>query len=387
MNPSFVLVVNPGSASRKYALFADSVERAQLHFEWSNDTILCTLTTTSQQHVKVDVTSLENATAEVIPILRSYNILSENEHIKYIGLRIVAPGSYFLSDHRVDDELMKHLQQAKEHAPLHVKASLTELSYLQQYFPDSPIFAISDSAFHHTKPDHTWNYGISLELADKHDIKRFGYHGLSVESVVRQISPVEKSIVCHLGSGASVTALLNGQSVDTTMGFSPLEGVIMSTRSGSIDLAAANILKKILQYDDLSLEKYLNEESGLKGLGGSADIRELLLHEGEGDARAHLALETYVYTIQKSIGQMAAALNGVDALIFTGTVGERSSPIRKQIVRQLNYLGFMIDNTRNDTTDSHGILTIHDPSSKPIYVIPAHEEQEIAKRVLIVASA
>lgn len=388
MSSPLILIANPGSASRKYALFGGNTERARLHFEWIDTTIHCTLTTSSKQEVSVEIDSLDDALAAVMPILRSYKILRDDEHIQFIGLRVVAPGSYFLEDHKVDNTFIKHLERAKEHAPLHVTATLTELTFLRDFFKDCSTFAISDSTFHSTKPDRAWNYGLSLELADAHDIKRFGYHGLSALSVLGQIPSTKKLIICHLGSGASVMAVQDGKSMDTTMGFSPLEGVIMSTRSGSVDLGAINILKNILHYDDVAIEKYLNEESGLLGLGGSSDIRELLEQESRPDQKAHLALETYVYSIQKAIGTMAAALNGADALVFTGTVGERSAPIRKRITEQLEYLGFSLHEAVNVKEIAPSAVTsIQDSSSKPVYVVPVHEEKIIAERVKQISKA
>lgn len=383
MNTPLVLVANPGSASRKYALFEGTTERAKLHFEWIDGSISYTLTGINNPSDQIDLTTLEAATSQVLPLFRRHSLIAEGEAVAAIALRIVAPGSYFLTNRLIDDEYMAKLHQAKNHAPLHVEAILTELNHLRQEFPTLPVYGISDSAFHSTKPERAWNYGISLELADRLEIKRFGYHGLSVLSSIKQISTPNKTIVCHLGSGASVTAVQNDKSIDTTMGYSPLEGLIMSTRSGSLDTAAASRLKNELEYDDREFETYLNTQSGLKGLGGSSDIRELLKREETGNPQAHLAVETYIYTIQKGIGQMAAALKGADYLVFTGTVGERSSSIRGRVVEALDYLGFRLDPAANDATvNPKTPKAIHAQNSKIVHVIPAQEEKEMAKHVL-----
>jgi acetate kinase len=389
MSAPLILVANPGSSSRKYALFEGTTERARLHFEWVDGTLHCTLTAKTEESIAVGITSLHDATTAVYPILRAYGLLGVHEHIGLVGLRIVAPGDYFLNDHIVDGTFLRRFRQAKIHAPLHVGDALTELSQLREVFARLPVCAISDSAFHRTKPAYASTYGLPRHVADAHGIKRFGYHGLSVASVTRQMTLPEKTIVCHLGSGASITAVLNGQSQDTTMGFSPLEGLVMATRSGSIDVGAALALKKALRYDDLALETYLNEKSGLLGLGGSDDIRVLLRREKEGDTPAHLALETYVYNIQKGIGQMAAAIDGADALVFTGTVGERSPFIRQRVGERLAYLGFRIDAHSNATvTSARAPRALHAPTaSKPLFVTPAQEEQEIARRALMLATA
>jgi len=383
MTDPLILIVNPGSATRKYAVFAGDRELARLHFEQRDGTMSCTLFQGDTRRVLPSAaTTLEDVTAEVIPILHQQHIIKETDQIHRIGLRIVAPGAYFLTDHIVDSDFITRLEVTKNRAPLHIAATLSELHLLKKQLPGIPIVGVSDSAFHNSKPDYAWNYGISLEAADKLDIKRFGYHGLSVASVLKQETLPQKVIVCHLGSGASVTAVLDGKSFDTTMGYSPLEGLIMGTRSGSIDIAAARVLKDELSLDDQGLEAYLNQQSGLLGLGGASDIRELLKREGEGDARARLALQTFIFSVQKAIGAMAAALGGVDALVFTGAAGENSIPIRQRVAAQLSYLGLLLDEQANSVQDgSNKTFTISRSSgSKPILAIPAQEEREMAIR-------
>lgn len=386
MASTLILTANPGSASRKYALYDGNRERAQLHFEWLQGKIICTLYTGEEHHtIHTDIGDLQSATALIDSLLREHKVLREHEKIERIGLRIVAPSSYFLEDRLVDDELVSTLLALEPRAPLHIKATLDELKALRKEFGKIPVAGISDSAFHITKPDYAWNYGISLEVADHFEIKRFGYHGLSVASVVRQLKEVEKVaariIVCHLGSGASVTALKHGKSVDNSMGYSPLEGIIMSTRSGSIDPTAVRTLKEVCYFDDDAVEDYLNNHSGLLGLGGSSDIRELLRRESDGDHRAHLALSTYVYSVQKAIGQMTAAMGGVDALIFTGTVGERSAVIRERVVANLDYLDFTLDNHENEACVEAASPTVISKlaHSRPILVAPAQEAAEIVR--------
>lgn len=384
-----LLVANPGSASRKYALFEAGQQIAKLHFEYlgNHERIACTLEhgggTTD---IPVDLTRLDDATEHIVPIFEAHQLLDSKQQINAIGLRVVAPGSYFLSDHVVDDDFLMWLQAAHDRAPLHITATINELDALRRQFPGEQIIGVSDSAFHITKPERAWNYGIPLQTADTYDIKRFGYHGLSVASVIRQTLLPHKVIVCHLGSGASITAVHAQKSIDTTMGYSPLEGLIMSTRSGSIDASAISVLRQTKQLDDHALETYLNTQSGLLGLGGSADVRELLEREQSGDPRATLALDTFVYTIQKGIGSMAAALNGVDALVLTGTIGERSSPLRMRIVSGTSHLGFEIDTAANTNLATGNATPIQATRSKPILVIPTQEEQEIAQHMLTMLS-
>ncbi len=388
MASTLILVANPGSASRKYALFEGEHERAGLHFEWEHNKVICTLFSNGEQHVlHSNLGSLSEAAGQITTILRDKNILQPAEHISKIGLRIVAPSSYFLEDRVVNDDFISRLEHLKSRAPIHIAATLEELHILRSEFADATIVGVSDSAFHATKPDYAWNYGISLEDADVLEIKRFGYHGLSVASAVRELEGAgklpPKLVVCHLGSGASVSAVYNGKSMDTTMGYSPLEGLVMSTRSGSIDYTAVRALQDARHLTDDAVEDYLNNHSGLLGLGGSSDIRELLRREEDGDKKAHLALETYIYSLQKAIGQAVAVLGGVDVIIFTGTVGERSAAMRKRIVSRLEYLDFSLDEQTNSACLAPTVTTTVSKlaHSRPIFVIAAQEATEIVRRV------
>jgi acetate kinase len=388
MASSLILIANPGSASRKYALYDGDRERGQLHFEYVEGRVLCTLHAHGEQHVvHLNMHDLGATAAEVTRILKENDLLHDKEHIARVGLRIVAPSSFFLEDHVVTDEVVTALEALIPRAPIHITATLEELHMLRRQFKDAIIVGVSDSAFHITKPDYAWNYGISLDDADRFEIKRFGYHGLSAVASVHALSEAQKLppklVICHLGSGASVTAVHGGKSIDNTMGYSPLEGVVMSTRSGSVDPTAVRALKEVFNWNDNQVDNYLNNHSGLLGLGGSADIRELLAREAHDDSRARLALATYVYSVQKAVGQMSAALGGLDALVFTGTVGERSAAVRERIIARLHYLDLIADEHTNPACIAPEKLTIISriAHSKPIYVIPTAEAAEIARHV------
>jgi len=388
MAGSLVLVANPGSASRKYALYDGGRLRGSLHLEWQAGKVVCTVQSgdTATHEVPIQLDRLEHAASALPKLLRQQTLLARDERLAGIGVRVVAPGAYFLEDRIMDEACLAQLEAALPRAPLHIAATLAELRAVRRQFPDVPLAGVSDSAFHITKPDYAWNYGIRLEDADELDIKRFGYHGLSAASVVHQLRQAEKLppkiIICHLGSGASVTAVHGGRGIDTTMGYSPLEGVIMSTRSGSIDPTAVRALADARHLDAAAAETYLNQHGGLAGLGGSPDIRELLQREANGDHRARLALNTYVFSVQKAVGSMAAALGGADALVFTGTVGERSAPIRRSVVSRLHYLDFILDEHINTACSAPPQLAVIGrlAHSKPVYVLPAHEGAEMARR-------
>jgi acetate kinase len=385
---SLVLVVNPGSASKKYALYKGKSLIVSAHFEFVSRKVSYGVVSKGITFTeKTELASLSDTSSVFLALLRQHNFLKPEQEIAAIGIRIVAPTSYFLQHRFLDPVAIKKLESLVTRAPLHIAATLAEIVELKRTLPEVPIFGVSDSAFHANKPDYAWNYGIALELADKHEIKRFGYHGTSVESIVQTLSKErlleEKLIVCHLGSGASVTAVKSGVSIDNSMGYSPLEGLLMATRSGSIDVAAANEVKKQLGINDDELEKVLNQKSGLLGVSGfSNDIRELLVAEKDGNYRAKLALDMYVYAVQKAIGQMSAALGGVDTLVFTGTVGARSAVVRERVVKNLEFLNLTIHEKANDVAYEPEYPTKISPRTrlKNIFVITTDESFEIAWR-------
>jgi len=384
---SLVLVVNPGSASRKYALFADGIKRANVHFEFEDGRIIGSIECDEQKQLKIyEDTDLSIVSRYVMPLLHEYKIINDDENITTIGIRLVAPSMRFTQDELVADDVEAALELLQQKAPLHITTVLSEIKHLKDFFPNIPIIAVSDTAFHVTKRECAWYYGIDTKFADESGIKRYGYHGVSVGSVVHcledqsRLSP--KTIICHIGSGSSVTAVQNGKSVDTTMGYSPLEGLVMSSRSGTMDVSAALAIKRELRLDDDGLEQYLNKKSGLLGISGSSnDIRQLIISEEAGDKRAKLALDIFVYRLQLAIGQMAASMNGVDCLVFTATVGERSSIIRGRILDGLSYLGFNYDVKANESTfEPTESTNISLKASKTILVISTDESSEIARR-------
>ena len=387
---SLILVANPGSASRKYALYDSALtERAQLHFEHVGAGIHATLHRGDESHdIPVSFSDIAEAGRHIVAILRDQNIVQEGETIDRIGLRVVAPSAYFMKDHIINDDVVTKLEEVSSLAPLHISATLNELKLLRDSNQTARIVGVSDSAFHATKPNYAWNYGINIQDADRLDIKRFGYHGLSVSSAIEALWDAgklpPKVIVCHLGSGSSITGVFHGRSIDTTMGFTPLDGVIMATRSGSIDPGAVRALQHGLDLDEEGVEAYLNNNSGLLGLGGSNDIRELIQREVDGDHAAHLALTTLIHTIHKAIGSMLVAMNGCDLLVFTGTVGERSANLRKRIVAHLEFTDFILDGELNNACTNPDRMTALNQKgkSRPIFVIPANESREIAKHVL-----
>ena len=387
-NHKLILITNPGSSSRKYALYKGQELICSLHFEFEGKSIICTLKKAdgSKKTLKQPFKELTSTVANINRILTEEGYLGGMSKLDAILARVACPGEYFTKDHIVDDEYLKMLEKGKKKAPLHVPVVAGEIEHFVKSFKGTPILAISDSSFHADRPDLMKYYAFDTELADKADVKRFGYHGLSVGSIVNYMKSQgilpEKLIVCHLGSGSSLTAVFNGKSLDTTMGYTPLEGLMMATRCGNIDPAGALALKHYLGYEsDESLEKYLNKNCGLLGVSGqSDDMREILRLRDEGDKRGTFAHAMFVYRVQSLIGQMAASLGGVDAIVFTATIGERSDEIRRTVSQKLDYLGFSLDDTKNTADMPERHTDISADGSKPIWVIRTDEFEEMIRR-------
>lgn len=365
-----IFIANVGSESRKYALYQDGERIFSAHFEKENGKLM------------------ENSAGYAVNELLSQKLIGDKSEISAIGFRVVAPGSYFLQNKIIDSEYLEKLKAAKEQAPLHINPMLAELKALEQVLPGIPIVGISDSAFHGSMPTRARLYGIPKNTAEELDILRFGYHGISFESIVGKLKNIysgnlpEKIIVCHLGGGSSIAAIKNGQSIDTSMGFTPLEGVIMANRVGDIDAGAIIYLSKKFGYGPDEMENYLNTQCGLLGLSGkSNDVRELLEMEKNGDENAKIALEVMVYKIKKYIGAYFAVLNGTDVLTFSATIGERSAIMRARICEELENLGIVLDNEKNNKTISIDRFISKDESRVKIAVITTDEMSQIAAEV------
>ncbi len=384
-----ILITNPGSASRKYALYDGDELMAQFHFEYEGKSVVCTIKDTDdgKKKIKPAIKDLNGAITILPQILSDEQYITDQHKLAAVVVRIVAPGDYFTKDHVVDAEYMRQLKEAEKRNPVHVPTTANEIRGIREHFKDVKIISVSDSAFHWEKPDTYKYYSFDTELADQYQIKRYGYHGLSYAFISRYMKEQgilpEKLVAMHLGSGSSVSAILNGLAMDNSMGYTPLEGLAMSTRVGTIDAAAALSLKKALKItSDEEFLLYLNKKCGLLGLSGlSDDMREVIQARDEGDLRASLAHSIFVYRIQSYVGQMAATLGGVDALVFAGTIGERSDEIRRFVTQKMGYLGFQLDENKNanpEFTDRYALIST--PDSKPIYIVFTDETAQMIYR-------
>jgi acetate kinase len=303
-----------------------------------------------------------------------------------VGHRIVHGGERFVAAVRVDAEVEAALRALTDLAPLHQPKSLAALDAVSAQLPNLPVVACFDTAFHANMPAAAATYALPAAWRERWPIRRYGFHGLSHSWVARQAPQMLKHppgglrlVSCHLGAGASLCAIADGRSVDTTMGFTPLEGLVMATRSGSVD---PGLLLWLLEHTGMAvgeLASALEHDSGLKGLAGCEDMRVVLARADEGDAASALALDVWEHRLRGLIAGMAAAMGGLDALVFTGGIGERSAPIRARAVQGLGFLGLAIDAERNQTADGDQELTADEAMTRTL-VIQAREDLEIARQ-------
>jgi acetate kinase len=306
-----------------------------------------------------------------------------------IGHRVVHGGEVFHEPALIDEEVVDAIRRMIPLAPLHNPANLTGIEVALERFPHVPQVAVFDTAFHHSMPPHAFHYALPYDLYRVHNVRRYGFHGTSHHFVAKQAAlhmgrPLGdlNLITLHLGNGASATAIKGGKSVDTSMGMTPLEGLMMGTRCGDLDPAIHFYLSGATGKSNVEIEKLLNRECGLKGICGQNDMREVESMAEGGDERAGLAVEMFSYRIRKYIGAYFAVLGRVDAIVFTGGIGENSPVIRKGSLDGLTNLGIVIDDRKNDEA-IRGQFEIHDSQSTvKILVIPTNEELEIARQTV-----
>ncbi|MBI5152891.1 MAG: acetate/propionate family kinase [Parcubacteria group bacterium] len=385
------LVINMGSASKKYALYEGEEELATYHFEKEDGSFIVT---EAFNNAKEKLLLTENEyTQSTAFLLKRLKTKDGTLVVEQIGIRVVAPGTYFHATQPVTQEYITKLEEALLKAPLHIAPTLEEIKLLPSLFPGKQIIAVSDSAFHTTMTESAQFYALPIEIIRKYDIYRFGYHGISMQSIMRtlkeSINPLPQNIIiCHLGSGSSIAAIKDGKSYDTSMGFTPLEGLPMGTRVGNIDPGVITHLAKQLNLSPDDLDTYLNTQCGLHGLSGkTADVRELLTLEQQGDEDAERTLNYFNYHVKKYIGAYTAALNGIDLIVFTAGIGERSSIMRARILNDLDGIGIKINKEKNETTSSENISFIEDETSRvKIAVIKTNEMKEIMMSIKQVSS-
>jgi len=312
-------------------------------------------------------------------------IKSLNE-INAIGHRVVHGGETFQESCYLDDITIKGVEDCSDLAPLHNPANLKGIYAMRNLLPHVPQVGVFDTSFHQSMPDYTFMYALPYSLYKKYGIRRYGFHGTSHSYVSKRACEIlnvdynsKKIITCHLGNGASVTAIKDGKSLDTSMGLTPVEGLIMGTRSGDVDAGALTLIMEKEEIDYASLNTLLNKHSGMLGISGvSSDMREVESAASEGDERAILSLKMYEYRVKKYIGAYAAAMGGVDILIFTGGIGENGSETRENVCKDLEFLGLEFDKLVNEGARGKELVISKKNSRVTVMIVPTNEEFVIA---------
>lgn len=317
-------------------------------------------------------------------------VVKSLDEIGAVGHRLVHGGEKFASSVVITEEVKKAVEECNDLAPLHNPANLIGVNACEKLMPNTPMVAVFDTAFHQTMPEKAYMYGLPYEYYEKYKVRRYGFHGTSHSFVSKRAAEIvgvpydqTKTIVCHLGNGASVSAVLSGKSVDTSMGLTPLEGLVMGTRSGDIDPAILEFIAKKENLDIAGLMNMLNKKSGVFGLsnGVSSDFRDLTAAAEEGQKPAQIALEVFAYRVAKYIGAYTAAMNGVDNIVFTAGIGENVVKVREEVCSYLGFLGIELDKEANNKRGEEVIIST--PESKvKVLVVPTNEELAIARETV-----
>ena len=392
-----VLVINSGSSSLKYQLIDMQTEsviaKGTCERIGINGSKLTHKAKGEEWIFEEAMPTHNEAVALVLKALtdKETGVISDMSEIDAVGHRAVASGEIFKKTTLVTDETMALMEQIKDLAPLHNPASIIGVNACRAMMPKTPMALVFDTSFHFTMPDYAYMYAIDYKHYEQYKVRRYGFHGTSHKFVSgeaakylgKDISQL-KIITCHLGNGSSITAVDGGKSVDTSMGFTPLAGVPMGTRSGDIDPAVAEYLAKKEGKDIAEMLTYLNKNCGMAGVSGvSSDFRDLTKASDEGNKRAKLALDMFSYHCKKYIGAYSAVMNGVDCIVFTAGVGENTPCVRSAICQNMQYLGLEIDEEKNLEKNDGSIRDITGKGSKvKVLIIPTNEELVIARETV-----
>jgi acetate kinase len=392
-----ILVINTGSSSIKYELFdmvgqgilasgvAEKIGEEKGVLTHNRFLATCEITKKVEEGRILDH---HEGLKRIVDLLvdPEHGVIQDKSEISGVGHRVVHGGETFRAPTIIDEKVIEAIKKNVPLAPLHNPPNLVGIEVAKTLFPEASQVAVFDTAFHQTIPMESFLYAIPFELYEKHRIRRYGFHGTSHAYVAEKAaefmgSPLNELnlITIHLGNGASMTAIKKGRSVDTTMGMTPLAGLVMGTRSGDVDPALPFFLVEHLGISVKEIDDLLNKQSGLKGICGSNDMREVMEKKDAGNAKAKLALDIYTYRIKKYIGAYFAVLESLDAIVFTAGVGENSPFIRECCCQGLHKLGIEIDSEKNNQTQG-GIREISPPGSQiKVLVVPTDEELEIAQ--------
>ena len=388
-----VLVINCGSSSLKYQVLDmtdESLLAKGLVERIGMDGSVINHTKSGEETIvnEVPMKDHKDAIAQVLAAVqdKEHGVVSDMSEIGAVGHRVVHAGEKYAESVIIDDTVMKALEECIEIAPLHNPPNLSGIEACRALMPSTPMVAVFDTAFHQTMPPESYIYAIPYEYYQKYKIRRYGFHGTSHKYVSQKAAQMLninindlKLITCHLGNGASVTAIKHGRVIDTSMGFTPLEGLVMGTRSGDLDPAIVSYIKEKEGLDDAGVNNVLNKKSGVLGVSGvSSDFRDIEAAVEEGNERAALALRMFAHRVRFYIGAYIAEMNGVDAIVFTAGVGENDISMREIICSNMGNLGIKLDSIRNKVRGRDTIISTDD-SKVALLLIPTNEELMIAR--------
>ncbi|MCX7746753.1 MAG: acetate kinase [Clostridia bacterium] len=391
-----ILVINTGSSSLKYQLIDMKDEtvlakglcdRIGLEHAFLKQTGIGKETVV----IEKDMYNHKIAMQEVVNALidEKIGVIKSMDEIAAVGHRVVHGGEEFHDSVIIDGNVMKAIKDCVELAPLHNPPNIVGIEACQQIMPNIPMIAVFDTAFHQTLPRHAYIYPLPFEIYEKYKLRKYGFHGTSHKYVAQRAAalmgkPIEelKLISCHLGNGASICAVKNGKSIETSMGFTPLQGLCMGTRSGTIDPAVISYLMEKEKMTLKDVSDFLNKKSGVLGVSGiSSDFRDVQSAAEAGNERALLALDIFCYRVKRFIGDYAAILNGIDAVIFTAGIGENNDLVRGKILKDMDYLGICIDMEKNKIRGQEIDISVSDAKVRTL-IIPTNEELAIARETL-----
>ena len=389
-----ILVLNCGSSSIKYKLFDMTTKEviAQGGIEkigLKGSFLKLTLPNGEKKILEKDIPEHTVGVEFILNTLINpeYGAIKSLDEINAVGHRMVHGGERFSESVLLNKEVLEAFAACNDLAPLHNPANLKGVNAVSAILPNIPQVGVFDTAFHQTMPDYAYMYAIPHELYEKYGVRRYGFHGTSHRYVSKRVceflgvNPVgQKIITCHIGNGGSITAVKDGKSIDTSMGLTPLEGLMMGTRSGDVDGGAVTFIMDKEGLAPSEMSNLLNKKSGVAGVTGvSSDMREVIAAAHEGNPRCRLALDMYAYRVKKYIGAYAAAMNGVDIILFTGGVGENQADMREAFCNGLDYLGVSLDKAKNNTIRGEEAIISTPDSKVTVCVIPTDEELMIAK--------
>ena len=394
-----ILVINCGSSSLKYQLFDmenESVSAKGLVDRIAIDGSNITHRKTGADPFKIE-TPIKDHKAAMNLVLealldKDHGVLKSLDEISAAGHRIVSGGDYFKEAVLVNAEVMDALKKCIPLAPLHNPGHIMGIEAIQHALPKLPNVVVFDTAFHQTMPDYAYMYGLPYEFYEKHRVRRYGAHGTSHHFVALRTAEILgkdlkdlKMVTCHLGNGSSISAVKNGKCIDTSMGLTPLAGVLMGTRTGDMDPACVPFVQNITKYSADEMNNFMNKKSGLLGISGvSSDLRDVEDAANKGNERAKLAINMLEYGIKKYIGAYTVAMEGLDVLVFTAGIGENSAATREAVCKGLEFMGVKIDPAKNNIRGKEAIVSTDDSKVK-VLVVPTNEELMIARETKRVA--